>query len=175
MRPAESTPTMHAQQLMTYPAVSIPSDLSSAEALLFAKKERFHHLPVERDGTLIGLVCTCDLRELQADAPVSEGLKRGPVIVSPGDTTQHIAKIMQKECVSSVLVRDSGGWGIVTKDDLLEAQPEDPTTLELIEACRCMYCDAREHLRRHNETEMACVDCLERAREPQRFEGGVVD
>src|SRR5690606_32644844 len=108
-------------------------------------------------------------------SPVSEGLEREPIVVTPQETSQHIAEIMRSECISSVLVQQKGGWGIVTKEDLLEAELEEPKTLELIEACRCLYCNARAHLRRHNESDFACVDCLERAHHPGRFESGEVD
>lgn len=165
---------MHARQLMTFPAITIRTDLPNEEALVFAKLHGIHHLPLEEQGEVIGLVCTCDLREIALRAPVSKALKRKPVVVSPNETSEGIAEIMKEKCISSVLIAASDGWGIVTKEDLLASRSLDDKTLEVIEACRCMYCRTYQHLRRHGSY-FACVYCLDRANHPERFEEGEVD
>jgi signal-transduction protein with cAMP-binding, CBS, and nucleotidyltransferase domain len=166
---------MQAQQLMTYPALAIRSDVPSLDALVFADRHRLHHLLLRENGAIVGLVCTCDLREVDLTAPVSTGIQREPVVVLPHETSRRIAEMMRRECVGSVLVAARDGWGIVTKGDILEAGLEAREAVELIDACRCMYCGGRKHLRRHELGEFACVDCLERAHHPERFEGGEVD
>lgn len=165
---------MRAHELMTHPALSISADLPTERALVFAKSHGIHHLPLQVDDEVVGLVCTCDLREVDLKAPVSRALKRDPVIVSRSDTSKHIAEVMRRECISSVLVAGTEGFGIVTKDDLLREPSLDEATLEIIDACRCMYCRTHQHLRRHGSF-FACVSCLERAEHPERFEGGIVD
>jgi len=165
---------MEAQQLMTFPATTVRPDLHNDEALVFAKSHGIHHLPLEENGDIIGLVCTCDLQDLDLKAPISQAMKGNPVVVSPRDSSRHIAELMRHHCISSVLVRASEGWGIVTKDDLLKVNSLDEKTLELIEACRCMYCRTYKHLRRHGNS-FACVGCLDRAQHPERFEEGEVD
>lgn len=167
--------TTQAHELMSHPAKTIAADLPTDEALVFAKMHEIHHLPLTQEGKVVGLVCTCDLRSLELTAPVKEGLQREPVVVAATASTAHIAETMKKECVSSVLVEHEDGFGIVTKDDLLEANLDDQKTLDLIEACRCMYCAGRMHLRRHQQSDFICIQCLERAAHPEKFDSGEVD
>jgi CBS domain-containing protein len=55
--------------VMSHPLRSLSADAPLIEALLFVLSERFHHLPLERDGQIVGLVTHGDLLRHQVRSP----------------------------------------------------------------------------------------------------------
>lgn len=129
-------PALLAQDLMTSPVTSLPSDSTLVEAWSVMKHKGIHHLPVTSvDGTLVGMISDHDLlpfaHELESvNSPGSSaGHKLAPMmstrVLSATPTTEirEIAHVMLDEHVSAVPIVDSSRHlvGILTTSDILRA------------------------------------------------------
>lgn len=63
----DSTPV---SAVMTAPAISIPADSLVFEGLLLMLEHRIHHLPITRDGMVVGLVTDRDILRRQSHSPL---------------------------------------------------------------------------------------------------------
>jgi len=117
--------------LMSMPAISVGPDASVAELRLLAEEHRIHHFPIMEDGRLLGLVCVSDLAQEDPDRRVISKAWRHVVTAPPPSSAGDAARLMRLHGVSSVVVADDQGvWGIVTREDLLEADPSLERLLE---------------------------------------------
>lgn len=62
-------PETPAASVMSQPLRALAADAPLIDALLFVLRERFHHLPLTRDGRIVGLVTHGDLLRHQARSP----------------------------------------------------------------------------------------------------------
>lgn len=58
-------------EVMSKPVISVDAGMAVSEVMLLMLRRRIHHLPVERDGALIGLVTHTDLLNRQQRSPVA--------------------------------------------------------------------------------------------------------
>jgi acetoin utilization protein AcuB len=131
-----SKPALVAQDLMTSPVTSLPSDSTLLEAWSTMKHKGIHHLPVTSvHGTLVGMISDHDLlpfaHELESvNSPGSSaGQKLAPVMstrvltATPTTEIREIAGVMLDEHVSAVPIVDSARHpvGILTTSDILRA------------------------------------------------------
>lgn len=57
-------------QIMSQPLMSLPDDTQVYQALLFMLEENIHHLPLTRQGQIIGVITDTDLLRHQAKSPL---------------------------------------------------------------------------------------------------------
>jgi acetoin utilization protein AcuB len=133
---AAPKPALIAQDLMTSPVTSLPSDSTLLEAWSVMKHKGIHHLPVTSvHGTLVGMISDHDLlpyaHELESvNSPgPSAGHKLARVmstrVLSATPTTEirEIAHVMLDEHVSAIPILDSSRHpvGILATSDILRA------------------------------------------------------
>jgi acetoin utilization protein AcuB len=129
-------PALLAQDLMTSPVTSLPSDSTLLEAWSVMKHKGIHHLPVTSvHGTLVGMISDHDLlpyaHELEsAHSPgPSAGHKIARVMSSrvlsatPTTELREIACVMLDEHVGAIPILNSSRHpvGILTTSDILRA------------------------------------------------------
>jgi CBS domain-containing protein len=146
-------------ELMSWALLTAPTTMTCSEALGLAAARGVHHIPVLDGGVMVGIVCTCDLSEAPADAPI------GSYLCAPVAT-------MRRHDVGALPVLYHGFLiGIVTAGDLVRAHvlaEEDRPT--------CAECGAHHHVRTPgadddlglDETDgddrPLCIVCADRAR-----------
>jgi acetoin utilization protein AcuB len=108
---------------------------------------RFRHLPVVKDGTLVGIVSDRDvrhaipLRSREAldtiydgkllDTPVENVMTPNPITLDPAGSIRQAAEIMCREKIGALpIVSDGKLIGIVSAEDLLWAFVENTADLE---------------------------------------------
>ena len=129
-------PALLAEDLMTQPVTSLPSDSTLLEAWSTMKHKGIHHLPVTSvNGTLVGMISDHDLRpythELESinSSGPSAGHKLASVMntrvlsATPATEIHEIARVMLDEHVSAIPILDSSRHpvGILTTSDILRA------------------------------------------------------
>jgi CBS domain-containing protein len=118
-------PNLSIAELMSMPAIAIGPDARKAEVLALAATHAIHHFPILSGTQLIGLVCVSDLVTATPESEVIHWAWRHVVTAEPQCSPDDAARLMRLHDVDSVVVVDEGGvWGIVTREDLLEADPE---------------------------------------------------
>jgi predicted transcriptional regulator len=160
-------------RFMHQPVVSVGPGASVQDALSLAHHSGIHHIPIVQKGKLLGLVCTCDLREARTDLPVLRLAHRNVVTALPNCSAGDAARLMTENAVGSLVVANRDGlWGIVTRKDLAEAAPE---LAELLAGNACVACQARQHLRPIAGEAFLCVTCAERASARHWYDEGSGD
>jgi predicted transcriptional regulator len=157
-------------RFMRQPVLSVGLGASVQDALALAHEKGIHHIPIVQDGKLLGLVCTCDLKEALPHLPVLQLARRNVVTALPSCTAGDAARLMISNAVGSVVLSNCDGlWGIVTKKDLAEAGPE---LAELLTETVCAVCGAGQHLRPAVGETFLCVSCAERASASHWYDEG---
>ncbi|MGC4089015.1 MAG: CBS domain-containing protein [Polyangiaceae bacterium] len=150
-------------QVMSTPVKTLPADMSTLEALQLAERSGLHHLPLLDRGKVVGLVCTCDLLELDMKAPIRSAVRRRVATIAARSNVEQAARAMSEQAIGSLLVTDQGALvGIVTREDLIEAGVD----AERVPHFRCRCCGSVSHLRCDGERGTLCLDCRSRA-EPE--------
>jgi len=152
-----SDPVLTLAQMTRRPLFHIPEDTSVESAQRLARREQLHHLPVVRGATLVGMVCTCDLRNADPASPVSRWM-RTPVATLPASASpMDAARLMNERAVGSVVVYvDDVASGLITRADLMRAEP---ATEEVLLLTRCSCCGLTRHLSRSASGEVRCIYC----------------
>lgn len=141
------------------PLICIEEGVTVRDALAVARFEHIHHLPVMRGGALVGMLCSCDLAGAHALAPVSSLMKQPAVALDQGARVSDAVSTMNAYGIGSVVLMDGGQPnGIVTRGDLLHAQPE---LSALLTKSRCMCCGLTRHLSIDGSGQTFCMYCLE--------------
>jgi predicted transcriptional regulator len=157
-------------ELMSLPVVTIGPDARVREVLALADSKGIHHFPIVGDDKLVGLVCTCDLQEFGPDANVLQAAWRHVITLPPHGSISDAARLMALQGVGSIVVHDHDGiHGIVTREDLVRAEPE---LEQVLREARCAACGARRHLRPGPDGQCICHDCQTRAKEGAWLELG---
>lgn len=156
--------------LMSLPVLTVAPNARAQEVLAVAELNGVHHFPIVGSGKLVGLVCTCDLQELQPEANVLQVAWRHVVTLPPNRSLGDAARLMAIQGVGSIVLVDRDVvCGIITREDLIEADPELD---KLLCEARCAACGTRRHLRPGPDGQCLCQDCQVRAREGAWLEQG---
>ncbi len=128
---------MKVAELMSTELVTLTEDETLAHAQRCMERGRIRHLPVVRDGRIVGLVTHRDLlaasfsvfadvqssqqRRVFATIPVSELMHAEVVTVSPDDPVSTAARTLLRSKFGCLPVVDADGTlvGIVTEADFL--------------------------------------------------------
>ena len=165
-----SASTQIVSELMHQPLVSAPPGASVDEVMTLAKSKGIHHVPIVQGSKLLGIVCTCDLGAARKDLRALQLARRHVVTVKPDCPAPAAAKLMLEEAVGSLLVGNADGlWGIVTRDDLMQADAE---LASLLAPVHCSACQSTHHLRPGPGDSYLCVHCAERASSTHWFDEG---
>lgn len=119
-----------AASVMTREVVTLTEDVTVAEALDVVGQLEFNGYPVLRDGRLVGLITTGDLRRLEAEGRMDEMIEnvmtRKLVHAHPDQTLDTVVlKLAQRELSQLPVVSrasDTHLLGIVTLRDIARAQ-----------------------------------------------------
>jgi acetoin utilization protein AcuB len=126
---------------MTAEPVSVTPEVALADALRLAREHRVRHLPVVRDGAVVGIVSDRDLRTAMPsplephDAARAEAVRRTPVAevmtadvvtAGPFDTVEDAARLLCRHRIGALPVVDAHGrlLGMITETDVLTAFAE---------------------------------------------------
>jgi predicted transcriptional regulator len=148
------------------PLITIGADMCAAHALAAARKRHVHHLPVLRGGKLVGLACTCNLQAAPPAARVDTLMSQPAITIEHDATLQDaVAALNEHDVGSVILLKDGQPCGIVTRGDLLLAQPE--LSLQL-DKSRCECCGLTRHLSLAPNGQTLCVYCLDPGADGER-------
>lgn len=119
-----------AASVMTQDVVTLPDDVTVSEALDVVGRLDFNGYPVLRDGRMVGLITTGDLRRLEAegkqDSPIQEVMTKKVVHSHPDQTLDTVVlKLAQRELSQLPVVSrvdDTRLLGIITLRDVARAQ-----------------------------------------------------
>jgi CIC family chloride channel protein len=119
-----------AASVMTQDVVTLPDDITVKEALDVVGRLEFNGYPVLRDGRLVGLITTNDLRRIEAEgneaAMIADAMTRKVVHSHPDQTLDTVVlKLAQRELSQVPVVSrvdDSRLLGIITLRDIARAQ-----------------------------------------------------
>jgi CBS-domain-containing membrane protein len=157
-------------EVMSMPVMAIGPESRAEEVLALARSEGVHHFPIVEAGRLVGIVCTCDLEDLQPEVSAVQVAWRHVITLPPQGSLTDAARLMTMHGVGSiVIVDDEGVCGIVTREDLVRADPELDSLLS--EAC-CAACGVRRHLRPGPDGQCLCRSCQARAHDSDWLELG---
>lgn len=124
---------MLVRDFMTTKVVTITEDETLRTADLRFRQGRFRHLPVVRDGTVVGVVSDRDIRALRdLDVPdlpavmerrrVRDVMRSPAIVASPGDPLEQAARLMYERKIGCLPVVEDGRLvGIVTTSDVFRA------------------------------------------------------
>lgn len=159
--------------IMSSPVQTLAASTTALEALKLAERRGVHHFPVIEEGELLGLVCTCDLEDVELAAPIRTAIRRAAVVLDARAEWGEAVRRMRAELVGSVVVTREGlAVGILTREDLCKAG------LDLADApnFHCESCGAVTHLKREGTKGVLCLDCRSRSNRESPFdETGVGD
>lgn len=119
-----------AASVMTREVVTLPDDITVAEALDLIGRIEFNGYPVLRDGRMVGLITTGDLKRLEAenrqDFLIADVMTKKVVHAHPDQTLDTvILKLAQRELSQLPVVSrvdDTRLLGIITLRDVARAQ-----------------------------------------------------
>ena len=119
-----------AASVMTREVVTLPDDITVSEALDLIGRIEFNGYPVLRDGRMVGLITTGDLKRLEAesrqDQLIADVMTKKVVHAHPDQTLDTvILKLAQRELSQLPVVSrvdDSRLLGIITLRDVARAQ-----------------------------------------------------
>lgn len=102
---------------MNRTVVTVPADASVEEAEELARRTGVAHLLVVDEQTLVGILCACDLRDVDPGEPVSE-LMSLPVLTVRPDAPLEDAALTMGDCAVGCLPVALGGLLLGTVTDL---------------------------------------------------------
>ena len=127
---ADALSRITAASVMTQDVVTLPDDITVKEALDIVGRLEFTGYPVLRDGRLVGLITTNDLRRYEAEGReatmIAEAMTRKVVHSHPDQTLDTVVlKLAQRELSQVPVVSridDTRLLGIITLRDIARAQ-----------------------------------------------------
>lgn len=168
---------MHAKpslsQVMSKPVVVVPPHSRVDQVLELSSERGMHHFPIVDRDELVGLVCTCDLREEEPHATVGTLVRRSVVTLSVESSLDDAARVMARHAVGSAVIVDATRvMGIVTREDLFAVDAE---LAAMLSEGHCAACGTARHLRPSIGGAYLCADCTERAKADDWFDTGEGD
>lgn len=134
---------MNAEEIMTREVSTVSESATIGEALQILASLDIRHLPVTRDGELVGMISDRDMRDAGLTAvpdfedmdriramrsqPVSEIMRGDVVTVDPATSVTEIANLLVEEKICAVPVvdeHDNALVGLVSYVDILRAAAE---------------------------------------------------
>ncbi len=113
-----------ASRMRKNPETAAPRD-TLAEAAAKMHSGNFRHLPIVKDGKLVGMLSDHDIRQHQGhltDTRVTGAMTDNPITVAPDTTMEEAAEIMLDRKIGGLPVVDKDKLvGIITTTDLLGA------------------------------------------------------
>lgn len=109
-------------EVMTRAVVSVAPDMSVEDARRQARETGAHHQLVLDRGTLVGVICSCDLAEAEPGAEISDCMSVPVMTVHPDQSLAAAVAIMA-DCGVGCLPVVSGGLvvGLLSEDQLARA------------------------------------------------------
>lgn len=130
-------PPKFVREIMTSDVTTLEHDAKLLDAALLMRSSGFRHLPVVKEGRLVGVLSDRDVQraspsmfskispeeynQLFETTPIVKVMARDPTAVSPDTTVQEVVQLMFEHKFGSVPVVDGEQRlvGIVTTTDLL--------------------------------------------------------
>lgn len=130
------------RDIMTTELTTLEADAKLLDAALLMRSSGFRHLPVVKDGKLVGLLSDRDVHRaspsmfsntspeeynrLFETTPIEKVMTKDPVSVSPDAPVSEVVRLMHQHKYGSVPVVDASGGlaGIVTTTDMLRILSE---------------------------------------------------
>lgn len=112
---------------MSKKVVTISPEAGLQEAIELMRKHSIRHLPVVKDGKLVGWVSEADLRSaylasLIEDIRVGDVMIKDPITVNPEDHLEEVAKILYRHGIGGVpVVEGDRVVGVITVRDIMGA------------------------------------------------------
>jgi len=146
-------------ELMSWALLTAPVTMSSREARALAAARAVHHIPVLDGGVMVGIACTCDLREAREDEPLGRRMHSPVVTISANASSHEALATMRRHDVDALPVLYHGFLiGIVTAGDMVRAH-----VLDERERPVCGSCGAHHHVRSSADDGVElCLACRER-------------
>jgi tRNA nucleotidyltransferase (CCA-adding enzyme) len=127
----EVQPSVRVMDLMSHGVYTLSPHTSVSEAAQVMQRYGHEGFPVVgENGLVLGMLTRREIdKALQydrGDAPISNYMHRGEIVVAPGDPVERLQEVMMQHDVGQVAVVDGGEIvGIVTRTDLIKlwAQP----------------------------------------------------
>lgn len=115
---------------MTRKVIVVPPSLLISHAWDIMQRERIRHLPVVKDGAVVGILSDRDLLRIANVLPcgdlafvrrhVEDVMTLKPITCSPGNSVAYVAKLMTEKKIDAIpIVEDHRMIGLVTSTDLL--------------------------------------------------------
>jgi len=110
--------------LMSFPVVTVPSDLMMKEVAKILDKKGCTGLPVVNNEKLVGIISRRDYRKLkkesQLNAPVKAFMRTDVITIAPGKSPMQAARLMVKHDIGRLPVVEKGNIiGIITRSDTM--------------------------------------------------------
>ncbi len=122
-------------EAMTTAAVPVAPDLAVEEARRLAEEKGAHHLLVIDEGTLVGILCRCDLDEAESGAQVSDCMSVPVMTIRPDQSLAAAAATMADFEVGCLPVVTGGLiLGLISEEELARAGVGAPRSGG---RCRC--------------------------------------
>lgn len=123
----DSTPL---RQVMTAPVVSLPVTALAFEAMLLMLERHIHHLPVTRDGVVVGMVTHTDILRRQSNSPLflPRQLQRAHSLEDLRSYGDQVAAAVGALLDAGVRVSDIGRVVAVAHDALIQRILRDVET-----------------------------------------------
>jgi CBS domain-containing protein len=113
---------------MTRDVVVVPPEIDLSGARRIMERRHIRHLPVVKDGRLVGILSDRDLLRYdgllmdEVETPVGAAMTHAPITCLITTTVSRVAQLMLDHKIDSVPVVDPSGLlvGLVTSSDLLQ-------------------------------------------------------
>jgi len=142
-------------ELMSWALLTAPVTMSCKEARALAVARSVHHIPVLDGGVMVGIACTCDLREARDDEPLGRRMQSPVATINANAPSSEALALMRRHDVGALPVLYHGFLiGIVTAGDLVRAH-----VLGEEERPVCTACGGHHHVRTTDDGERVCMGC----------------
>ena len=143
-------------ELMSWALLTTPVTMIVREARALATARGVHHIPVLDGGVMVGIVCTCDLRDARDDEQVGPHIHSPVTTINANASSNEALATMRRHDVGALPVLYHGFLiGIVTTGDLVRAH-----VLGEEERQVCSACGAHHHVRPNDDGDGSRALCL---------------
>ena len=110
--------------LMSFPVVTVPSDLTMKKVFKILEKKGCTGLPVVNNEKLVVIISIRDFRkvkkESQLNSPVKAFMRTDVITIAPGKSPMEVARLMVKHDIGRLPVVEKGNIiGIITRSDTM--------------------------------------------------------